>query len=285
MELSMTIALVAALAIGEVFTALLITGFVLAAEDLEHLTVSRGRRALTDLMQFLPRRVSVRREGQLVEIGLDELPSAIRYLSGRAVDSRRRSRRGRRVVSGSSHNHRRVGARRRAAWTSGVRGQYEPVRRDQHRMGANGARYDVRPNRRGGQRADRQRAPIQKIPDRLAGYLMYRAMAAAVVTFLVTHDLRATIAVIIVAGACGVAAGKPLAMVEAIGRAARFGCVIKGGIRLEALWSIDPVVLDKTAPSRPATCASRGSLPRRCVDSQGDRGGHYRRGAIGTSRW
>jgi len=54
MELSMTIALVSALAIGEFFTALVITGFVLAAEVLEGLTVGRGRRAIQDLLDFLP---------------------------------------------------------------------------------------------------------------------------------------------------------------------------------------------------------------------------------------
>src|SRR5579862_5948675 len=48
MELSMTIALVAAAAIGEFFTALIITAFVLAAEVLEGLTVGRGRRAIGD---------------------------------------------------------------------------------------------------------------------------------------------------------------------------------------------------------------------------------------------
>ena len=54
MELSMTIALLAALAIREFFTALVITGFVLAAEVLEGLTVGRGRRAIQDLLDFLP---------------------------------------------------------------------------------------------------------------------------------------------------------------------------------------------------------------------------------------
>ena len=53
MELSMTIALVSALAIGEFFTALVIAGFVLAAEVLEGLTVGRGRRAIQDLLDFL----------------------------------------------------------------------------------------------------------------------------------------------------------------------------------------------------------------------------------------
>src|ERR1019366_7401614 len=52
MELSMTIALISALAIGEFFTALVITAFVLAAEILEGLTVGRGRRAIQDMLAF-----------------------------------------------------------------------------------------------------------------------------------------------------------------------------------------------------------------------------------------
>ena len=58
MELSMTIALLSALAIGEFFTTLVITGFVLAAEVMEGLTVGRGRRrgrrAIQDLLTFCP---------------------------------------------------------------------------------------------------------------------------------------------------------------------------------------------------------------------------------------
>ena len=68
MELSMTIALVAALAIGEFFTALVITAFVLAAEILEGLTVGRGRRAIQDMLDFLPQTASVLRDGQIVEV-------------------------------------------------------------------------------------------------------------------------------------------------------------------------------------------------------------------------
>jgi heavy metal translocating P-type ATPase len=94
--------------------------------------------------------------------------------------------------------------------------------------------------------AERSRAPIQKIADRLAGYLVYFALGAAVLTFLITHNLRSTISVIIVAGACGIAAGTPLAILGAIGRAARNGSIIKGGIYLEALGQLDTVFLDKT---------------------------------------
>jgi P-type E1-E2 ATPase len=90
------------------------------------------------------------------------------------------------------------------------------------------------------------RAPIQETADRVAAFLVYAAMAAAIVTLVVTHDVRAMIAVIIVAGARGVTAGTPLAMLGTIGRAARAGAMIKGGVQLEKLWSINTVVLDQT---------------------------------------
>jgi P-type E1-E2 ATPase len=51
---------------------------------------------------------------------------------------------------------------------------------------------------------------------------------------------------VIVAGACGIAAGTPLAILAAIGRAARLGAIIKGGLYLETLGRVDTVVLDKT---------------------------------------
>src|SRR5580704_7842583 len=73
MELSMTIALVAALSIGQAFTALVITAFVLSAEILEHMTVARGREAIGDLLRFLPRAALVRRDGAIREIPAGEL--------------------------------------------------------------------------------------------------------------------------------------------------------------------------------------------------------------------
>ena len=73
MELSMTIAIVAAAAIGQFFTALIITLFVLVAEVLEGLTVGRGRKAIRDLLEFLPREVSVRRSGAIQAVSAEEL--------------------------------------------------------------------------------------------------------------------------------------------------------------------------------------------------------------------
>jgi P-type Cu+ transporter len=73
MELSMSIAIVAAACISQYFTALIITLFVLIAEVLEGMTVSRGRRAIRDLMDFIPRSVTVRGASGIREASTNEL--------------------------------------------------------------------------------------------------------------------------------------------------------------------------------------------------------------------
>jgi cation transport ATPase len=78
MELSMAIAIVAALAIRETFTALVITLFVLVAEILEGLTVGRGRSAIRRLVGLLPTTATVRRneswqDAETKEIAVGEI--------------------------------------------------------------------------------------------------------------------------------------------------------------------------------------------------------------------
>lgn len=247
MELSMTIALVSALAIGEFFTALVIAAFVLAAEILEGLTVGRGRRAIQDMLNFLPQTANVVRNDQIVEVDTRMiLPGEIVLIrpGGRIpVDGA--------VVSGHSFVE-------QAAITGEPMPSEKTTGSEVYAGTMNQAgTLQVRAERLGKEttfgkiieaveNAERSRAPIQKTADRLAGYLVYFALGAAVLTFLVTHNIRSTISVIIVAGACGIAAGTPLAILGAIGRAARHGSIIKGGIYLEALGQLHTVFLDKT---------------------------------------
>jgi heavy metal translocating P-type ATPase len=247
MELSMTIAIVAAAAIGEFFTALVITLFVLVAEVLEGMTVQRGRRAIRDLLEFLPREVSVRRAGSVRAVSAAELGIGDAIL----VDPG-----GRVPVDGT------VLAGHSFVDESRITGESMPVEKTKGAPVYAGAinqsgALEVRAERIGRdtsygkiieavERAERSRAPVQRLADRLAGFLVYFALAAAGLTFLVTGDVRATIAVVIVAGACGIAAGTPLAILGGIGQSARLGAIVKGGVHLETLGRVDTVVLDKT---------------------------------------
>jgi P-type Cu+ transporter len=247
MELSMSIAILAAAAIGEFFTALVITLFVLVAEVLEGMTVARGRRAIRDLLDFLPRSVAVRRAGAVRDVESDALRIGDAVLvnpGGRVpVDGT--------VIAGHSF----VDEAR-------ITGESLPVEKLASApvfagsINQSGA-LEIRAERIGRdtsygkiieavEQAERSRAPVERLADRLAGYLVYFALGAAALTFLVTRDMRATISVVIVAGACGVAAGTPLAILGAIGRAARLGAIVKGGLFLETLGRVDTVVLDKT---------------------------------------
>jgi heavy metal translocating P-type ATPase len=247
MELSMSIAIVAAAAIGQFFTALVITLFVLVAEVLEGMTVSRGRRAIHDLLDFLPRSVSVRRAGVLRDVNADELkigdavlvnpggriPVDGTVLAGHSfVDQAR-------ITGESMPVEKAVGA----AVYAGSINQSGALEIRAERIGRDTSYGKII---EAVESAEGSRAPVQRLADRLAGYLVYFALGAASLTFLATRDMRSTISVVIVAGACGVAAGTPLAILGGIGRAARLGAIIKGGLFLETLGHVDTVVLDKT---------------------------------------
>lgn len=247
MELSMSIAILAAAAISEFFTALVVTFFVLVAEELEHLTVDRGRAAIADLIDVMPHEATVRRDGVIAVVPLDTIVIGDHVLVAPGenipVDGV--------VKSGLSY----VDQAR-------ITGESMPIKRSEGdavfagSINQSGA-LDIQVDRIGRdtsfgriidaiENAEQSRAPVQRLADQLAGYLVYFSFAAAIGTYWLTGNIRDTISVIIVAGACGVAAGTPLAVLGGIGRAARNGAIIKGGMHLEMLGKIDTIVLDKT---------------------------------------
>ena len=247
MELSMTIALLAALAIGEFFTALVITAFVLAAEVLEGLTVGRGRKAIQSLLDYLPRTATVRRNGEVLEIASDQVrvgdtvivkPGGHIPVDGIVLG-------GRSFVEQAAITGEAMPVEKTLGHTvyAGTINQSGALEIDAQKLGRDTTFGKII---EAVERAEKSRAPIQKTADRLAGYLVYFALGAAVLTFIITHNIRSTISVIIVAGACGIAAGTPLAILGAIGRAAHQGAIVKGGLYLEALAAVDTVLLDKT---------------------------------------
>ncbi len=247
MELSMTIALVAASVIGEFTTALLITVFVLIAEILEGMTVGRGRRAIRQLLDLLPQDAEVRIRGEVVVRSLAEVragdtivvrPGGRIPVDGTVVNGH--SFVDQSTVTGESVPVEKIAGTSAFAGTINQSGILEIRAEKVGRDTAFGRIIEAV------ETAERSRAPIQKTADRLAGYLVYFALACAALTFAITRDARSTISVIVVAGACGIAAGTPLAILGAIGQAARKGAIVKGGLYLEALSTVKTVVLDKT---------------------------------------
>ena len=104
--------------------------------------------------------------------------------------------------------------------------------------------------------AQRSRAPIQRLADRVAGWFVPAVAAVAAAAFAgwaaagpapaLTHALIAAVSVLIVACPCAIGLAAPMSVMVAAGRGARAGVLFRSAEALEALAGVDTLVVDKT---------------------------------------
>lgn len=105
-------------------------------------------------------------------------------------------------------------------------------------------------------RAQRSRAPIQRLADRVAGWFVPAVIAAALAAFAAwmafgpeprfTFALVAAVTVLIIACPCALGLATPMSIMVGIGRGAHSGILIRDAQALERLERIDTLVIDKT---------------------------------------
>ena len=104
--------------------------------------------------------------------------------------------------------------------------------------------------------AQRSRAPMQRLADRVAAYFVPAVVATAAITFLAwaflgpqprfAHALVAAVAVLIIACPCALGLATPMSVMVAVGRGAHAGVLIRNAEALETLAKVDTLVIDKT---------------------------------------
>src|SRR5713101_79117 len=223
MEVSMTVAIVASLLVAQFTAAVVVTFFVLLSEFIESYAVDKGRATIVKLEKSIPRRALVRRNGAEVETDVDSIERGeiviVRDGERIPVDGV--------IVTGSGFVNQ-----------SAITGEALAVEKtDGTKVFAGSVDesgvFEVQTEKVGSEtvfgqiiklveEAESRKAPIQKLSDKLATWLVEFTIAFAVITFIVTRNLISTISVIIVAGACGVA-GTPLAIVAVMGGLAKKG--------------------------------------------------------------
>lgn len=125
--------------------------------------------------------------------------------------------------------------------------------------------------------AQRSRAPIQRIADRVAGVFVPAVIAVAVIAFIIwalvgpdpklAHALIVAVTVLIIACPCALGLATPMSIMVGVGRGARLGVLIKNAEALERMEKVDTLVVDKTGTltqGRPAvtdTLAAPGFDP------------------------
>jgi P-type Cu+ transporter len=105
-------------------------------------------------------------------------------------------------------------------------------------------------------RAQRSRAPIQRLADRVAGWFVPAVIAAALLAFIAWvsfgpeprfgYGLVAAVTVLIIACPCALGLATPMSIMVGVGRGAREGILIRDAEALEAFERIDTIVIDKT---------------------------------------
>jgi P-type Cu+ transporter len=104
--------------------------------------------------------------------------------------------------------------------------------------------------------AQRSRAPIQRLADRVAAWFVPTVVAVSVITFVawmllgpqprLAHALVNAVAVLIIACPCALGLATPMAIMVGTGRGAHAGVLIKNAEALETLEKVDTLVVDKT---------------------------------------
>ncbi|MGC1764550.1 MAG: cation-translocating P-type ATPase, partial [Pseudolabrys sp.] len=94
--------------------------------------------------------------------------------------------------------------------------------------------------------AQASQAPVQKLTDRVAAWLIPVVLVFLVAVFAVTRDLKLIITLMIFTSPAELGLATPLVIIAAVSRAAQSGILLKGGVVLEQLAKVDVVAVDKT---------------------------------------
>ena len=245
--LLITIAMVAALAIGDIFAAGEVAFIMAVGAILEEKTTERAKKGLKKLISLAPTQGRRIRNGKEEMIPADEIRKGdiLRILPGETVPVDGE------IVQGTTSVDQAV-----------ITGESLPVDKEvgdkvfcgtTNRFGA----VDIRATEVGAdstlqklirltQEAENKKAPMARIADRWASWLVPVALLIALVTYFVTGDLVRGVTVLVVFCPCALVLATPTAIMAAIGQATKHGVIIRSGEALENMGKVDTIAFDKT---------------------------------------
>lgn len=243
----MTLGVIAALAVGQWVTAVLVVIFMRIGDYVENFTTESARHALKELTTLAPQTARIERDGAEVEVRVHEIQVGetiiVRPGEKIAVDGE--------VVSGQA-----------TIDQSAITGESMPVEAGSgtHVYAATVAKLGslrIRAERIGVdttfgrvvkmvEEAEAHRADVQRIADKFSAWYLPVVAIIAALTFLISRNPLSTAAVLLVACSCSFALATPVAMLASVGASAKRGLLIKGGKYLELLARADVLLVDKT---------------------------------------
>ena len=246
-ELLVTVAIGGALLIGELTEAAAVGVLFILGEHLEARALRRTREALSSLMDLLPEKAVVLKDGVPIEVP----PAEVRIGDVLLIRDGARVPVDGEVIKG-----------RASINESPITGEFLPAEKVPGSMvyagglGLSGTLW-IRAEQVGGETAlarivrrvevaQEQKATIERFIDRFARWYTPAAGALAVLVLLFTHRMEAALTLLVIACPGALVISTPAAVMAGIGRAAQLGILIKGGAHLENASAISVLAFDKT---------------------------------------
>ena len=243
----MSLGALAALAVGEWATAVVVVFFMRVGEYAEQFTTEHARKAVKNMTALAPQTARVEREGAEIEIPIAEVRSGetviVRPGEKIPVDGE--------VIAGQATINQ-----------AAITGESIPVEASQGskvfaatittggslRLMATAIGADTTYGKviRLVEEAELHRADVQRIADRFSAWYLPVVATIAALTFIITRNPLSTAAVMVVACSCSFALATPIAMLASVGAAAKRGLLFKGGKYIELMAKVDTVLVDKT---------------------------------------
>lgn len=245
--LLISIAMIAAIAIGDVFAAGEVAFIMAIGAILEEKTAERSKKGLKKLIGLAPQQGRRLIDGQEEMISAEEIATGnvLRVLPGEAipVDGL--------IISGSTSIDQSIMTGESLPVDKeigeqvfcGTLNQFGSIDMKATNVGENSSLQKLI---RMVKEAENKQAPIQRITDKWATWLVPIALLIAIITYIITQDIVRGVTVLVVFCPCALVLATPTAIMAAIGQATKHGIIIKSGEALEKMGYIDIIAFDKT---------------------------------------
>ena len=245
--LLITIAMFAALAIGDLFAAGEVAFIMAVGAILEDMTTKRARKGLRQLISLAPVQGRRIRDGREEMIRAEEIRPGdiLRVLPGETIPADGR------VASGETSVDQSVMTGESLPVDKGVGDEvfcgtlncFGAIDLEVVREGED---ISLRQMIRLVQEAENRQAPMQRIADRCASWLVPAALLIALGAYIAAGNIVTAVTVLVVFCPCALVLATPTAIMAAIGQAAKHGVIIKSGEALENMGKVDVIAFDKT---------------------------------------
>ena len=245
--LLITIAMFAALAIGDLFAAGEVAFIMAVGAILEDMTTKRARKGLRQLISLAPVQGRRIRDGREEMIRAEEIRPGdiLRVLPGETIPADGR------VASGETSVDQSVMTGESLPVDKGVGDEvfcgtlncFGAIDLEVVREGEDSS---LRQMIRLVQEAENRQAPMQRIADRCASWLVPAALLIALGAYIAAGNIVTAVTVLVVFCPCALVLATPTAIMAAIGQAAKHGVIIKSGEALENMGRVDVIAFDKT---------------------------------------